>query len=224
MPRSPISTSPSDAMRPDRCDADRTLRPERWHRLLWWIAIAVLGACSCLGCSPVAAYGGTASLQVSGVAGDQLAFQTVTFTGCRGSLWRRSRGDTTIEDDPAERFTIVAIGDRCSFYADPMWSTIQPSPGHLCSLAFPDGNHTLHVTDYSFSFPRAAYQGSSVVIHVNGDDVATGRHAAYQFSGSATPQAEESWRCNETKQGDQEQADAGTAPDTLSRASSARQR
>lgn len=97
----------------------------------------------------IAAYAGTASLQVSGVAGDQLAFQTVTLSRCGGSMWRRSRGDTTIEDDSPERFTIVALGDGCSFYADPTWSTIQTGPGHLCTLAFPDGNHTLRVTDYA---------------------------------------------------------------------------
>jgi hypothetical protein len=86
------------------------LRPKRS-----WITVAVLVACSCFGCGHATAYSGTASLQVSGVAGDQLAFRTVTLTSCIGSMSRRSQGDATIADDPVDRFTILALGDGCLF-------------------------------------------------------------------------------------------------------------
>ena len=206
MTQSQLPTESGGAIWPDRRGTDRASRPERWRYVRRWVPGALLIACPCVACSHVAAYGGTASLQVSGVAGDQLAFQTVTFTSCRGSTLQQARGDTTSRDDRTDVFTIVALGDDCllfgqALYGDPTWSTLQTGPANLCSLAFADGNHTLRVTDLALYFPGSRqYDYSFVVIRIGGDEVASGRHAVYEFSGRAVMHADESWRCDGTRQ------------------------
>jgi hypothetical protein len=146
---------------------------------------------------------------VSGVAGDQMTFQTITLTRC-SSLPRRGRGETSSADELAEPVTeIVTLGDGCQFFADPYWLVVQPAPGGMCTLTFPDGAHTLRVTDYTFS--RTESDARAVAIRVGGDDVTTGRHLLYQFNGSAVPRDEESWRCKETGQEHHESAGTSAA-------------
>lgn len=135
------------------------------------------------GCRTSNVYAGTGALAVNGDL-NRVASQHAVVSECPG---------LAVGDDFAAPFRILAIGDDCIINADGVIGPIQPDPDTVCRLRFSDGSHELRVTNVAVhvgsSFPH--YVGrvsvvdiSAALVEVGGDDVTTGKHAMYTFSGS----------------------------------------
>jgi hypothetical protein len=155
-------------------------RPGRLWRLATRAAVLpIMLCCSCY--SPAGAYRGTGALNVSGEASSQLASHTIEFVYC---------ADDT-DEAPRPSFFILAIGEQCVIdgIGSPYW--FQADGGSVCTLAFQEGTHTLRLTDV-----RSSHGYGTFAIDLGGDDVTTGQHAVYRFSGSHVSEAEPRRRCS----------------------------
>ena len=147
-------------------------------------------------CAFPSTYDGTGSLRVSGSPSELLALHHVSFEHCSG----------TGPHPSVDAFTVLAVGDRCLFFQNDGESSMQPAAEHLCTLVFPEGARTLHVTDSSVGHgaawnaigeqPEADF--SNLRVQIGGDDTTTGQHVVYRFSGSATANPTTN-RCTEAR-------------------------
>lgn len=140
-------------------------------------SLALCAACA----SGTGTYQGTGSLAVSGGAmGPLLASHVAVFADCPTSA---------IRDGTIEAFSVLSLGAGCVMDGYGNGPVFQPDRGTVCALQFADGEHALRVTDVSVQYGvtivggRAFSDEGHVLVELGGDDVKTGVHALYSFTG-----------------------------------------
>jgi hypothetical protein len=149
------------------------------------------------GCATSSAYYGTGSLQTSGSPAPVLGSESLALTSCTG--------------DSYDQFSVPTIGDHCVISGSGSGAQFQADAGGLCTLAFPEGNHTFRVTDVIATYGqtpvpqlldvpdlprRPAIDMSTIQLRIGGDDVTTGQHLLYQFGGRISDGPDHSAQCD----------------------------
>ena len=98
-------------------------------------------------------------------------------------------------DPPVSSFEILTVGRQCAIAVTGQGDRFRPDVGGSCTLVFPGGPRTLRVTDAiarygqtggTYFTGRSYIDPSVIQVDLGGDDVATGRHVLYRFSGRAS--------------------------------------
>jgi hypothetical protein len=155
--------------------------------------LLLLGLCA--GCGPMMnVYDGPGALRASGSPATELLGQSVAITHCPRDAETRP---------PATQFAVLAIGDHCTLDVEGTLERMRPASNALCTLSFSHAEYTLRVTDvvirYGDTVISPAYGGtefaqqgdvetSYVWVQLGGDDIKSGAHASYSFSGHADAQ------------------------------------
>jgi hypothetical protein len=179
--------------------------------------LAAVAAASA-GCSYPTAFYGTGLLSTSG-EGTLVAPQTVRMLSCErsetttttraadpaGSGWER--GPTTGPDQvtattmTSKSYAVLAFGDTCRIEGTWFGGSFTPVSGSQCTLAFAEGPRKVRVTNTIVRYGQTDRwrdpnsTPNYVEVQVGGDDLATGRHLVYSFSGTAVAAPDDSAPC-----------------------------
>jgi hypothetical protein len=146
--------------------------------------LLALAAGSMAACVYPAAYTGTGVLNISGQP-QLLSPVSVKLASCRRPATPNSE-ETGAPGDVGPVYAVLAIGNACRIEGSSVGSAFYPNVGGTCALDFAEGRQTVHVTSAFLRYGQndQTVDPNYVEVEVGGDDVATGRHVLYRFSGA----------------------------------------